>query len=341
MSAVAENVGTATNGQGGDGAIPGLSAVGSRKTVQGSEPILETLGVTKQFKSMVVVDDLSLTVRAGEVLGFLGPNGAGKSTTVGMILGLIAPTRGSVNIDGQPLATNPALVSRTIGAIIENPAFYPYLSGRDNLKAHGLAVGQVSDARIDELLALVNLKERAKDKFKNYSLGMKQRLGIASTLLTDPALVILDEPTNGLDPAGQREIRAIIPRLAEQGHGVLLASHMLHEVEQVSDRVIIVRRGKLITEGSVDDLLRRGGYIEVMVDGSDPEAALRAIRPMPGVEQVTIEHGKLIVVSPMDAGVAINRALFDNGIVASAITPKQSTLEDLFLELTEESAPPA
>jgi ABC-2 type transport system ATP-binding protein len=315
---------------------PSVSGVGRRGQAQG-QVILETIGLTKRFKAFVAVDNLSLQVRTGEVLGFLGPNGAGKSTTVGMILGLILPTSGSVKIAGKDLASSPALVSEHIGAIIENPAFYPYMSGRDNLRAHAFAVGNVPEKRIDELLAMVNLSERARHKYKNYSLGMKQRLGIASTLLTDPALVILDEPTNGLDPAGQREIREIIPRLAEEGHAVLLASHMLHEVEQVSDRVLIVRRGKLITEGSVDDLLRRGGYIEVAVPGSDPELALKAIRPIPLVEQVTIDNGRLIVVAPDEVGSVINRALVEQGIYASAIMPKHSTLEDLFLEMTEEN----
>ena len=321
-------------------AAPTIAGVGRRGQVQG-QVILEASSLTKRFKSMVAVDDLNLTVRTGEVLGFLGPNGAGKSTTVGMILGLIRPSSGTVRIADQDLASNASLVSENIGAIIENPAFYPYMSGRDNLRAHAMAVGKIPESRIDSLLELVNLSERARHKYKTYSLGMKQRLGIASTLLTDPALVILDEPTNGLDPAGQREIRAIIPRLADQGHGVLLASHMLHEVEQVSDRVLIVRRGRLITEGSVDDLLRRGGYIEVSVPGYDPELAQKAIRPVQQIEQVTIENGKLIVVAPEDVGSALNRALVEQGIFASAIMPKHSTLEDLFLELTDETEEPA
>jgi ABC-2 type transport system ATP-binding protein len=298
--------------------------------------VLEASDLTKRFKQFVAVNNLSFTVKAGEVLGFLGPNGAGKSTTVGMILGLIQPDSGHVSIMGQPLAGDQSLVPRHVGAIIENPAFYPYLSGRDNLKAHALAVGGVTDAKIEDLLKLVHLDERAKDKFKNYSLGMKQRLGIASTLLTDPALVILDEPTNGLDPAGQREIRAIIPRLADEGHSILLASHMLHEVEQVSDRVAIIRKGHLITEGNVDDLVRRGGYIEVVLDDADLNMAIRAIRAVPGVEQVSEEHGKLIVVAPDNLGATINRALADIGLYASAIAPKHSSLEDLFLEMTEE-----
>src|SRR5690606_10554528 len=271
------------------------------------------------------------------VLGFLGPNGTGKSTTIGMILGLIVPSSGTIAIAGKQLATHPSLVSQHIGAIIENPAFYPYMYGRDNLRAHAYAVGNIPESRVDELLSLVNLTERARHKFKSYSLGMKQRLGIASTLLTDPALVILDEPTNGLDPAGQREIRSIIPRLADAGHSVLLASHMLHEVEQVSDRVVIVRRGKLVTEGSVDELLKRGGYIEVTVPAEQQDAARETLRVLHDVEQVTIENGVLVVVAPDTMGAEVNRALVERGIYASAITPKRSTLESLFLELTEGS----
>ena len=296
--------------------------------------ILETVGVSKRFGKHLAVDDLSLTVAAGEVLGFLGPNGAGKSTTIGMILGLIEPSSGSIRIQGRDLANQPSLVAENVGAIIEGPAFYPYLSGRDNLTAHGLMVGNVAPARIEELLRLVNLGERAGDAYKTYSLGMKQRLGLASTLLTRPALVILDEPTNGLDPAGQREIREIIPRLADEGHGVLLASHMLHEVEQVSDRVLIVNRGRQVTEGCVDDLLRRGGYIEVMVPDVDPKLVLKAIRPVPDVEGVTVDGQKLVVVAPPECGSSINRALAERGMYASAITPRHHSLEQLFLELT-------
>ena len=224
-----------------------------------------------------------------------------------------------------------------MGAIIENPAFYPYMSGRDNLIAHARMVGGVSAARVDDLLKLVNLGERGKDKYKSYSLGMKQRLGIASTLLTDPALVILDEPTNGLDPAGQREIREIIPRLAQDGHGVLLASHMLHEVEQVSDRVAIVRRGELITEGGVDDLLKRGGYIEVRVSPDHLDAARDLLHRLPGVDQVTVTDGMLTVVADPERGTDINRALVGAGIYASQISPRRSSLESLFLEITEGS----
>jgi ABC-2 type transport system ATP-binding protein len=296
--------------------------------------VLETRGLTKQFGKITAVDSLDLTVRRGEVLGFLGPNGSGKSTTISMVLGLVRPTEGSVSIMGQPLAEHPELVSRHVGAIIENPAFYPYLTGRDNLRAQAMLVGGVPESRIDELLKLVNMDGRADGKYKTFSLGMKQRIGIASTLLTNPQLVILDEPTNGLDPAGQREIRSIIPRMADEGHAVLLASHLLHEVEQVSDRALIIRRGRKVTEGSVDDLLRRNGYIDVRIPEADLDAAARLLRALPGVEQVTAEPDRLVVIADEDRGAAINRTLADAGLYASQIAPRRSSLEDIFLELT-------
>jgi ABC-2 type transport system ATP-binding protein len=296
--------------------------------------VLETRGLTKRFGTMTAVDNLDLMVRRGEVLGFLGPNGSGKSTTISMVLGLVRPSAGSVHIMDQALADNPALVSQHVGAIIENPAFYPYLTGRDNLRAQAMMIGGVPEARIDELIRLVNMEGRADGKYKTFSLGMKQRIGIASTLLTDPKLVILDEPTNGLDPAGQREIRSIIPRMADEGHAVLLASHLLHEVEQVSDQALIIRRGRKVTSGSVDDLLRRNGYIEVRLPDGDPEVGAKVIRAVPGVEQVTVEPGRLVVIAADDLGSAINRALADTGIYASQIVARRSSLEDIFLELT-------
>lgn len=314
-------------------AVPGIAGIGARG--DGNGTVLDVAGLTKRFGETVAVNDLSFEVQAGEVLGFLGPNGAGKSTTVGVVLGLIRADAGTVRVLGTDVAAQQAVVPEHVGAIIENPAFYPYLSGRDNLKAHALAVGGVSHARIDHLLEMVSLDVRGKDAYKTYSLGMKQRLGLASTLLTDPALVILDEPTNGLDPAGQREIRSIIPRLADEGHAVLLASHLLHEVEQVSDRVAIIRRGELVTEGSVDELLKRGGAIEIVLAPDELPRARDLLRRCDQVEQVTDEGGSLIVVAPLEAGAEMNRCLVDAGIYASAIIPRRNSLEDLFLELTD------
>ena len=315
---------------------PPVSGVGQRAAANGW--VLETNGLTKQFGPLTAVDDLNIKLQQGEVLGFLGPNGSGKSTTVGMILGLVRPSRGTVRIAGKINQEHPEIVSQTTGAIIENPAFYPYMSGRDNLRALAIAAGNVPDQRIEDLLKLVNMSERAGSKYKTYSLGMKQRLGIAATLVTDPAIVILDEPTNGLDPAGQREIRGIIPRLAEEGHAVLLASHMLHEVEQVSDRVAIIRRGKMLREGRVGDLLAQGEYIEVGVDATDIDRARDVLARMPWVEKVDVRDGTLHVAAPADAGSAINRTLVESGVFASRIAAQRNTLEELFLELTETNA---
>lgn len=304
-------------------------------------PVLQVTNLTRRFGSVTAVNDLSFELNAGEVLGFLGPNGSGKSTTVSMILGLVRPTAGKVELYGHDVVDNPAIVAKSAGAIIENPAFYPYLSGRDNLRAFGKALGGVSDARIDELLALVRMNERAGDTFKTYSLGMKQRLGIALTMLQNPGLIILDEPTNGLDPAGQREIRDFIPDLARNGHAVLLASHLLNEVEHVSDRVIIIRRGEMIQQGRVRDLVRKGGVIEVQVEPQEVTPAIDAIRRIGGVTgiQPGADAGTIIVSAEPTVGRDINRALAGLGIYAAAVAPRANTLENIFLELTEGSSP--
>ena len=283
------------------------------------------VGLTKRFGTVNAVDGLNLDVRRGEVLGFLGPNGAGKTTAVGMILGLIAPTAGRVEYTAVPL--------QRIGAIIEGPAFYPYLSGRDNLRALALAFGGVAAGRVDSLLEFVGLANRSKRPYRTYSTGMKQRLGIASTLLCDPELVILDEPTNGLDPAGQREVRHLIPDLAREGRSVVLVSHLLHEVEQVCDRVAILRQGKLLVEGPVSALLSRGSFLEIKV--SDPNRAADIIKALPFVQKVSVQREGLSVVAPEERGAEISRALGDAGLYPTAMVPRHESLEDVFLELTD------
>jgi ABC-2 type transport system ATP-binding protein len=298
------------------------------------DDVLVIRGLTKRFGSTVAVDNLDLTIRRGQVLGFLGPNGSGKSTTVSMVLGLVRPTEGSIHIMGEPLVDDPSLVARHVGAIIENPAFYPFLSGRDNLRAQARLAGGIPESRIDELLKLVNMEGRADTKYKTFSLGMKQRIGIASTLLTSPDLVILDEPTNGLDPAGQHEIRAIIPRITEEGQSVLLASHLLHDVEQVSDHVIIIRHGKKVTEGSVDDLLGLRGVFEVRLQPSDLQAAASIVRRITGVDGVVVQEDRLVVEAAEAMGAEINRSLAFAGLYPSHFARTRGTLEDLFLELT-------
>ncbi|HEV2529894.1 MAG TPA: ABC transporter ATP-binding protein [Thermomicrobiales bacterium] len=327
------------SGMGDPSAIRGLAPT----PVEGNPdaPVLRVTNLTRRFGDITAVNNLTFEVRAGEVLGFLGPNGSGKSTTVSMILGLVRPTSGNVELYGHDVQRNPEVVAKSAGAIIENPAFYPYLSGRDNLRTFAKALGGVSDARVDELLELVRMKDRAGDKYKSYSLGMKQRLGIALTLLQNPGLVILDEPTNGLDPAGQREIRDFIPELARNGHAVLLASHLLHEVENVSDRVVIIRRGEMIQQGRVRDLVRSGGVIEVMVQPDEVAPAVDLIRRVGGVTNIQpgAEEGGIIVSAEPQVGRDINRMLAGQGIFASAVAPKANTLENVFLELTQGSAP--
>ena len=288
--------------------------------------VLRTQGLTKQFRELVAVDHLDLEIRRGEVLGFLGPNGSGKSTTVGMILGLVRPTSGVVDRFGIPL--------RRIGAIIESPAFYPFLSGRDNLRALALAVNGVGHDAIERLLDLVGLTSAAHRKYQTYSLGMKQRLGIASTLLCDPEVVILDEPTNGLDPAGQQEICALIPRLAEEGRSVLLASHLLYEVEQVCDRVAILQRGKLVTEGMVKDLIQQQAFLQIGVD--DLERARLLLSQLDVVRNVKIENGLLHVDADASSGSLITRTLANAGIYVSSLSQHHTSLEDVFLELTSD-----
>jgi ABC-2 type transport system ATP-binding protein len=297
--------------------------------------VLRTRGLTKHFGDLVAVHDLNLELYPGEVFGFLGPNGSGKSTTVGMLLGLIRPTAGTIEAFGIDMRRNPWPALRRIGAIVEQPAFYPYLSGHDNLKVIARAIGGIARERISEVLELVGLAERANDRYDHYSLGMKQRLGIASTLLRDPGLIILDEPTNGLDPAGTREVRDLIPRLAHEGRTVFLCSHLLHEVEQVCDRVAIIKQGHLLAQGSVDDLLRRGKALQLRAENI--EAAHSILKQQPWVPWVERNDSFLIIGVPADDGARVNETLAREGIYLSELRPYDTTLENIFLELTGEA----
>jgi ABC-2 type transport system ATP-binding protein len=301
----------------------------------GSE-ILRTEGLWKRYGDIIAVADMNLRIYQGEVFSFLGPNGAGKSTTVGMMLGLVRPTRGRVMAFGVDVALRPWPLLKRIGAVIETPAFYPYLSGRDNLKALALTLGDIPKGRVDEMLELVSLDDRGGDPYKNYSLGMKQRLGIASTLLRNPDLIILDEPTNGLDPAGTREVRELIPRLAREGHAVFLCSHLLHEVQAVSDRVAIVKKGRLVSEGTVDELLARGEYLRLRAD--DDEALTRALGGISWVSAVQRQDGHIRAAVPVARSAELTRTLAEQGIYLAEITSWETELEDVFLELTGEEA---
>ena len=300
---------------------------------QGRE-ILRTEGLWKQYGRITAVADMHLQVFDGEVYSFLGPNGSGKSTTVGMILGLVRPTRGRAIAFGADMATHPWPALRKIGAVIETPAFYPYLSGYDNLRALAIALGDVPRTRIDEMLELVGLRERGGDAYKTYSLGMKQRLGIASTLLRDPELIILDEPTNGLDPAGTREVRELIPRLAREGHSIFLCSHLLHEVQAVSDRVAIVKKGRMVAQGTVSELLGRGEYLRLRA--ADNEALVRVLGGVDFVSGVDRIDGFVRATAPVARAAELNRALSAQGVYVSELSPWEVDLENVFLDLTGE-----
>ena len=308
-----------------------------KRTLEGKE-LLRTEGLWKRYGRVMAVADLNLRICAGEVYSLLGPNGSGKSTTVGMILGLIRPTKGRVLAFGSDMALHPWPALRRIGAVIEAPAFYPYLSGYDNLKTLAIMLGDIPDTRIDEMLELVGLLDRARDAYKSYSLGMKQRLGIASTLLRDPDLIILDEPTNGLDPAGTAEVRELIRRLGNEGKAVFLCSHILHEVQAVSDRVGIVKRGRLVAEGAVAELLGRGQFLRLRAD--DNGALARALTGIPWLSHVELLDSFVRVVAPTERAAELNKVLASLGIYLSELAPWESDLESVFLELTGEATGP-
>jgi len=294
--------------------------------------VLRTTGLTKRFGELEAVKDLNLELRRGEVFGFLGPNGAGKSTTVGMILGLIAPTAGSIELFGLKLKGNQWAALRRVGAVIEEPAFYPYLSGWDNLEALARAIGGIPRAKITEVLERVNLLDRAGDRYGHYSMGMKQRLGIASTLLRDPELILLDEPTSGLDPAGTKEVRDLIPRLAHESRAIFLCSHLLHEVELVCDRVAIIKQGVMLASAPVQELLTQGQLLQIKVD--DPGQAASILTGLPWIKSVKRENDYLIVDAPKESASRVNRTLAEHNIFASELVSRNVSLESVFLQLT-------
>jgi ABC-type multidrug transport system ATPase subunit len=294
--------------------------------------ILRTIGLTKNFGKLEAVKNLNLELHRGEVFGFLGPNGAGKSTTVGMILGLVTPTAGKIEVFGLELNSHRWQILRRVGAIIEEPAFYPYLSGWDNLDALARALGGIPRTKITEVLERVNLLDRAKDRYDHYSMGMKQRLGIASTLLRDPELIILDEPTSGLDPAGTKEVRDLIPQLAHESRAVFLCSHLLHEVELVCDRVAIIDHGTMIASAPLQELLTKGQLIQIKVD--DAAQATTVLKSLPWVKSVRMENGYLIVDAPSNGASQVNKVLAEHNIFVSELTSRNASLESVFLQLT-------
>ncbi len=298
--------------------------------------VIETRALTKRYgDAIVAVDHLDLGVRRGQVYGFLGPNGAGKTTTLRMLLGLVRPTSGQAVVLGAAPGAADGLAR--IGAMVEAPALYPYLSGRDNLRVLARHAG-VREDRVEAVLDEVRLTDRASDRSRTYSLGMKQRLGVAAALLKDPELLILDEPTNGLDPAGMAEMRDFIRSLGKGGRTVVLSSHLMSEVEQIADRVGVIRAGALVAEGSVAELRGRA-RLRVRAEPL-PEAA-RLIRALPDVDGVTSVDGVLDVTVDTSRASAVNRLLVEAGIVVSELYAQKASLEDVFLELTTSGGEPS
>jgi ABC-2 type transport system ATP-binding protein len=293
--------------------------------------VIETSELSKRYgEQIVAVDKLTLRVRRGEVYGFLGPNGAGKTTTLRILLGLVRPTSGSALVLGAPPGSSESLAR--VGALIESPTFYPFLSGRDNLRVLA-QYSRTPETRIEPVLDEVDLAARGRDRFATYSLGMKQRLGIAAALLKDPELLILDEPTNGMDPAGMAEMRSFIRGLGRGKRTVLLSSHLMTEVEQICDRVGVISKGALVGEGTVDELRGREG---LWMRVEPLEQAERLLATLRGVEQVARFDGGLRIEADPAAAPMINRALVQAGIAVGELRPERASLEKVFLELTQE-----
>lgn len=300
----------------------------TRNTPTG-EPVVLTRGLTKRYRATTALRGVDLTVTTGQVFGFLGPNGAGKTTALKALVGLLRPTAGKVRVLGRP-AGHPAALGR-VGAMIEAPGFYPYLSGRANLR-HLARYVHLDDTAVDRALELVELRDRSRDRFAEYSLGMKQRLGVAAALMKDPELVILDEPTNGLDPQGMRDMRALISGLGERGHTVILSSHQLREVQEVCDWVVVIDQGRVIHHGSVAEI-RAQSELEVTV--SPAERAIPVVRSVEGVSQVRVAGPHRLLVSVPQARTAgVNRALVEAGLEVTGLRWVERQLEDVFFDLT-------
>jgi ABC-2 type transport system ATP-binding protein len=293
---------------------------------------IETEELTKAYGPIVAVDHLNLQVKRGEIFGFLGPNGAGKTSTMRMLLGLVRPSSGTARVLGMSIATEmPAILART-GSIIENPTFYPYLSGRDNLRLVA-RLSNTPESKIPDVLDLMDLTGAAHRKFKTYSLGMKQRLAVGAAVLSDPDVLILDEPANGLDPAGIVEMRDLMKRLKDQGHTVLISSHVLHEIEQICDRIAILNFGRVVVQGEVETLL--GGHDEIEIRIARPQEAEAVLRSVPWIVDIRLDGSdRLLVSAPVARAAEVNAVLAEQKLYASGIRPSEQSLEQYFLDVT-------
>ena len=295
-----------------------------------SDLVIRTDELTKRYGKILAVDGLSLEVPRGRIFGLLGPNGSGKTTTMGMLLGLITPTSGSFALFGGGARHQDSL--RRVGAIVETPSFYPYLSGRANLAYFQGITGRSDPAELDDLLDKVGLADRACSRLRTYSLGMKQRLGLAYALLGDPEILILDEPTNGMDPAGMAEIRDLVRRLGTGGRTVLISSHLLHEVEMVCDSVAILSRGKLIAQGDVSELVKSGEQVQLRT--TDDAKAKEVLSMVDWVSEVEEEEGYLVASAPSNRSGELTAALSGAGVFVTEMMPRAKSLEQYFLEVT-------
>jgi ABC-2 type transport system ATP-binding protein len=298
-----------------------------------TEQIVVTKDLTKRYGERIAVDAVNLTVRRGEIYGFLGPNGAGKTTTLRMLLGLVRPTSGEASVLGCPPGSPDGL--RRIGALVEGPGFYPYLSGRENLRVLA-RYASLDDVAVAAALEQVDLSDRADDRYRSYSLGMKQRLGVAAALLGDPALLILDEPTNGLDPAGMADMRDLIRSLAGRGQTVMLSSHLLGEVEQICDRVGVISDGRLLVESSVADLR---GHTSLAVRAEPLAKAAAVAERLVGPRQVSTVDGALRLDMGLDRAPELVRALVLADVDVHEVHARERTLEDAFFALTSIDVP--
>ena len=303
----------------------------------GGDAAIEARGVTKRFGARTAVDGVDLFVPRGSAFGFLGPNGAGKTTMIRMLLGLTPASAGTMRILGHPVPAERAVALQRVGAIVEDPRFHSHLSGRENLRVVAAVRGAEAFALIAPALARVGLSERADDKVKRYSLGMRQRLGVARCLLADPQLLILDEPTNGLDPGGIQEFREMVRELVEQeGRTVFISSHLLDEVEKMCDAAAIVDRGKVITQGPIAELAEGGARHELIVGVDAPERALTLLESVAEVREARrSDEGLRVVLGAGPEGAAVvNACLVGAGLSVMRLEPVRHSLEQRFLEIT-------
>jgi ABC-2 type transport system ATP-binding protein len=307
--------------------------------VDGAPPV-EARGLVKQYGDVTAVAGVDLTVEPGDVYGYLGPNGAGKTTVLRMLLGLIRPTAGEVRLFGRDPLYDGARALDGVAGFVEAPRFYPYLTGRKNLELLAALDGGGAAGRIAEVLDIVELTDRQKHRVGGYSHGMRQRLGVAAALLREPRLLLLDEPATGLDPAGMRDMRALVARLSLAGTTVLLSSHLLAEVEELCNRVAIVRTGRIVFEGALADLKRTAGA-GWRLRTTDDARALEICRAQPGISEIHADPLELRFEGTEDAAAQLSVALVEAGLAIRALAPHTATLEDLFFRLTEDAPPEA